>query len=104
MVTINLDSDDFIESVYHRYQDGTYPLNEQGVSFLLGYHLAKEDSSKVWFEIGVFGPLEASFSPDLDILALDDDLAGYEVKGIVEITAKSQKDSSTKGLGKQSPF
>ena len=49
MVTINLDSDDFVESVYQRYQDGTFPLNEQGVSFLLGYHLAKEDSSTVGF-------------------------------------------------------
>lgn len=99
MVTINLDSDDIVESVYQRYQHGTYPLNERGVSFLLGYHLAKEDSSTVGFEIGFFGPLEASFSPDLDVLAVDDDLAGYEVKGYRGDNRKVTKGQLYKGLG-----
>lgn len=67
--------------------------------FLLVYHLSREDSSTVGFEIGFFGPLEASFSPDLDALAVNNEFVGYEVKGYRSDNQKVMKSQLYKGLG-----
>lgn len=99
MVRVNLNDDEIVERVYQRYQDGTFPLNEQGVSFLLGYHLSQDSQSTVGFELGVFGSLEASFSPDLDVIVADDELVGYEVKGYRSDNRKVSKGQLYKGLG-----
>jgi len=99
MVRININNDEIVERVYQQYQDGTFPLNERGVSFLLGYHLSKDSESTVGFEVGVFGSLEASFSPDLDVIVADDELIGYEVKGYRSDNRKVSKGQLYKGLG-----
>jgi len=99
MVRINLSGDDLIDTVYQQYRDGTYPLTERGASFLLGYHLIQEQSATAGFEIGFFGRLEASFSPDLDVLVVDEDLVGYEVKGYRGDNEKVTKDQLYMGLG-----
>lgn len=99
MVRINLSGDDLIEKVYEKYRNGSYSLTEQGTSFLIGYHLTQDESSTVGFEIGFFGPIEASFSPDLDVLLVGDGLTGYEVKGYRSDKQKVSKEQLYKGLG-----
>lgn len=99
MASFNFNTDNIIEEVYQRYQDGEYPLDEQGVSFLLGYHLTVENALTVGFEVGFFGRLEASFSPDLDVLLVGDELEGYEIKGYRSDNQKVTKGQLYKGLG-----
>jgi len=99
MVGINFDPEDAIEPVYRRFQDGTYSLDEEGISFLLGYHLTRNHVPTVGFELGVFGPMEASFSPDLDVLCIDESLRGFEVKGYRSDNRKISKGQLYKGLG-----
>lgn len=97
MVTIS--GENFVEKVYQQYQRGELPLDERGTSFLLGYHLAWDSTPPVGFEIGFFGPLETSFSPDLDVLATDEYLTGYEVKGYRSDNRKVTKGQLYRGLG-----
>lgn len=97
MVTIN--SDHIVEKVYQQYQEGTYSLDERATSFLLGYHLTQDSGFSVGFELGFFGRLEVSFSPDLDVLSVGEDLTGYEVKGYRGDRQKVTKEQLYKGLG-----
>jgi len=97
MVTIDID--DIEEDIYNRIKSGTYDLTERSASFLLGYHISRKTQNNVAFEIGWIGPLETSFSPDLDVLQIDDDLIGYEVKGYRGDREKVNKQQLYKGLG-----
>lgn len=99
MVGITFNGDDIVEDVYQKHRDGTYSLDEEGISFLAGYHLTRDASPTVGFEVGFFGPLEASFSPDLDLLLVDEELKGYEVKGYRADQRKISKGQLYKGLG-----
>jgi hypothetical protein len=96
---VSISGDTSVEEVIQQYQQGNLPLDEEGVSFLLGYHLTWERNPTVGFEVGFFGPLEASFSPDLDVLAVDDDLRGLEVKGYRSDNRKVTKGQLYKSLG-----
>lgn len=99
MVRINLNTEGIVDMVAQQYKDGTYRLEEQGVAFLLGYHLTREYALDMAFEIGWTGPIETSFSPDLDVLALGEDPVGYEVKGLQGESDSVSKRQVYTGLG-----
>lgn len=99
MVRINLDAEGIVKAVSQYYKNGTYRLDEQGVAFLLGHHLTRESAIDVAFEIGWTGPIETSFSPDLDVLALGEDPVGYEVKGLQGESDSVSKRQLYTGLG-----
>lgn len=101
-MTLNINTDwldqTLREEVFEMYRDGTLPLDEQGVSFLLGYHYTGKRRN-IAYEIGQFGSIETSFSPDLDLLVLGDPLIGFELKGIRENNVAVTKQQLYEGLG-----
>lgn len=98
MVKINLKDTEIIDKVYDKIRRGIYPLNERNTAFLLGYHLSDKES-KLAFEIGWTGPVETSFSPDLDVLRLQKHPTGYELKGLRGEASHISKDQFYKGIG-----
>lgn len=97
MVKINIDGIE--ENIYNRIESGEYDLTERSASFLLGYHISQKMDVNVAFEVGWIGNLETSFSPDLDVLQVDNSLIGYEVKGHRGDSEKVNKQQLYKGLG-----
>ncbi|MFB6210410.1 MAG: hypothetical protein ABEI76_02625 [Halobacteriales archaeon] len=99
MVTIDMGESESVETVYQRLQDGIYPLNERGVAFLLGYHLLSDSYVQVSFEFRWTGPLEVSFSPDVDVLCFGEHPVGYEVKGLQGDADQISNQQLYKGIG-----
>jgi len=97
MVTIN--GDTIIEKVYKQYSQHEFHLDEKGTAFLLGYHLQNQHQRDVAFEIGWTGDSAITFSPDLDVLAVGDQLVGYEVKGLQGDHEQVSKRQLYTGLG-----
>jgi len=101
-MTLNINTDwldqTLREEVFELYRDGTVPLDEQGVGFLLGYHYTGKGRD-IAYEIGQFGSSETSFSPDLDLLVVGDPLIGFELKGIRTNNVATTKQQLYEGLG-----
>lgn len=85
--------------VFDWYRDGTLPLDERGVGFLLGHHYTVREGRDVAFEIGQFGSVRTSFSPDLDLLVIGDALDGFEIKGLRSGEGTVTKRQLYEGLG-----
>lgn len=70
-----------VRKVRNACESGSIPMTEDVVSFLLGCHL-DDSGSDVAFQVGRIND-EFGFSPDVDVLEIDDNKAiGYEVKGV----------------------
>lgn len=72
---------DIVETVKAEIRRGNVQMNEQVASFILGCALS-ENGSDIAFRVDWIGT-EIGFSPDVDVLELNDNEAiGYEVKGV----------------------
>jgi len=87
------------QEVFDWYRDGTLPLDERGVGFVLAHHYTVREGRDVAFEIGQFGDVQTSFSPDLDLLVIGDSLAGFEIKGLRGDNNTVTKQQLYEGLG-----
>lgn len=87
------------QEVFDWYRDGTLPLDERGVGYLLGHHYAVEEGKQIGHEIGQFGAVQTSFSPDLDLLVIGDALDGFEIKGLRGENETLSKRQLYEGLG-----